>query len=162
MSDRNLPARSVTIISLLFLALFVVADWSPAEARFSSCATDPLVFLSNGDWVQITAKVSTDASNVKAVSYALHAPPGVGVVRIVYTGGPFAEKETFALYNDAALNRYTTDTVVDTWVGQATVTVTTALRVYQVSASVSGYTQQHLRVTVDRNAVRSGWSLPHP
>jgi hypothetical protein len=159
--NRNLLARAVAVLGLLFFALVVVADMSPAEARFSSCATDPLVYLSNGDWVQITARIQTDASNVRAVSYTLHAPPGVTVSRIVYTGGVFARKETFALSNDSDSDHYETDTVVTTHIPGVKVTTTTALRAYQVSSSVSGYDQQHLRVTVHRDSVRSGWSMPN-
>ncbi len=161
MLNRSLLARAVAVLGLLFFALVVVADMSPAEARFSSCATDPLVFLSNGDWVQITARIQTDASNVRQVSYTLHAPSGVTVSRIVYTGGVFAHKETFAFLNDSDSDHYETDTIVTAHVSGIKVTTTTALRAYQVSNSVSGFDQQHLRVTVDRDSVRSGWSMPN-
>ena len=136
---------------VLFVLLFVLAlgaSASPADARFASCRVDPVVFLSNGDQVQLVASTETAESNVKVINYALHAPPGVTVLKVLYTGGPFSGKETFKFYNDASPNHYTTDTMVTTRVSGVKVTATTSLRATGISGSATGYERQHLQVTI--------------
>lgn len=118
-----------------------------ASAAISYCHSDPIVTLSNGSQVDLTATISDTASDVKSVVYTLHAPAGSSVVRLVTTGGAFSGKETLNFYADNAAGTYETDTVVSTRTSPVAVTAQTrVVGGVQLSGSASGYDKQNLPV----------------
>ena len=121
-----------------------------ASAAFRKCRTDPIFKLSNGDVINITMEINTEESAVRNVSYALHVPAGVTVTKVTYTSGGIGKKETYKVYQDSPANTYTTDTLVTTQrTGSVAMVATSRLNgVYPQSAS--GFTGQHLIVTVAR------------
>ncbi len=145
MEFKSNPRRLLSVLVVLALSL-VLGLFSPADASFSSCNGDPLVFLSNGSHLQLAVKIETDEFNVQGVVYAVHLPPGVEATRVIYTGGPLSGKETVRVYNDGLPNHYKTDTFVTTRVRGVHVTATTRLQ--GVAGSVSGNELEHLVVTI--------------
>lgn len=121
MFSLTLPRRMSALITAVCLVPTLVAGFTisqPAYAdtitpdpnRIIICRTDPLVFLSDGTRVKMTAEIGTAAQNVRGIVYTLHAPVGTSVVRIVYPGQQVPESVVF--YADRAANTYDTDTVV--------------------------------------------------
>jgi hypothetical protein len=118
-----------------------------AGAAISLCRTDPIVFLSSGVVVDLTATVNTSSDNVQQIVYTLHAPTGTRVTRLVYTGGGLNGREQFQFFADAAAGTYTSVTTVSTSVKSVPVTAST--RVVGVgSGTASGYNNQGLTVRV--------------
>jgi hypothetical protein len=66
-----------------------------ASAAFVKCRTDPIFLLSNGDTLNISLDISTDAANVRNATYVLHIPAGVTVKKVTYTAGGLGTKEIY-------------------------------------------------------------------
>jgi hypothetical protein len=128
------PARGCPSVHRLFafilsLGLALAAGWPQAAfAALLSCRTDPLVLLSNGTSVQMTAIIETEAAKIEKVIYVLHAPRGTSVAQVIYMG-PLRDKEQLVFYADANENQYWTETVVQT--AQARVPVQAVTRLQQ-------------------------------
>jgi hypothetical protein len=138
------------VFLMIAIMTLAVLPTMQASAAFRKCRTDPIFKLSNGDVINITLDINTDESAVRNVSYVLHVPAGVTVTKVTYTAGGIGKKETYKVYQDSPANTYTTDTLVTTQnTGSVAMIATTRLNgVYARSAS--GFTGQHLIVTVAR------------
>lgn len=136
-------------ITLAVLAtILLLSPTANASAALVKCRTDPIFKLSNGDVINVTLDISTDAANIRNVTYVLHVPAGVTVTRVTYTAGGIGTKEVYKLYQDRPAKTYTTDTVVTTQnTGSVPAIATTRLNA-TYAQSVSGYTGSHLIVTV--------------
>lgn len=113
-----------------------------ARAGVRSCRTDPLVWLSNDQIVQMSATISADPSDVRLVTYTLHAPAGTSITRVQYTGNPFTNKEQVVFVADLPADHYTTDTIVNT--GDLSVPVVATSAVYPLADSVAGLSGSHM------------------
>ena len=134
----------------ILLAIMFMLPTLQASAALVSCRTDPIFRLSNGDVINVTLDISTDAINIRNVTYILHVPAGITVTQVTYTAGGIGTKETYKVYQDSPAKTYTTDTLVTTQnTGSVAVTVTTRLN-STYAKSVSGYTGQHIIVTVSK------------
>lgn len=137
---------------LVFLLIAVITlaplPTMQASAAFRKCRTDPIFKLSNGDVINITLELNTDASTIRNVLYILHVPAGVTITKVTYTAGGIGTKETYKVYQDSPAKTYTTDTLVTTQ-NTGSVAMVATTRVNSVFAkSASGFTGQHLVVTV--------------
>jgi hypothetical protein len=122
MFSLTLPRRMSALITATCLVPLLIAGFmtsAPAYAdgppppnpdRIIICRTDPLVFLSDGTKVKMTAEIGTAAENVQGIVYTLHAPRGTSVVRIVYPGQQVPE--TVIFHADRPANTYDIDTIV--------------------------------------------------
>jgi len=70
------------------------------------CRSDPVVVLSNGVVLDLSATISTDVSTVAQIGYTLHAPAGTTIARVVSTDGDVTYKEQFTLRTDSAAGTY--------------------------------------------------------
>jgi hypothetical protein len=139
-------ARLIHLFILVVIALSLPN--MQASAMLVHCRTDPIFRLSNGDVINITLDIGTDAVYVRNVTYILHVPTGVFVKQVTYTAGGLGTKEMYKLYQDSPARTYTTDTVVTTQnTGLVAVTTTTRLNA-TYAKSISGYNGQHLIITV--------------
>ena len=121
-----------------------------ASAALLHCRTDPAFLLSNGDTVNVTLDINTDAANVKSMNYILHVPAGVRVLLVLYTDGNLGKKETVTVYQDSPANTYTTDSIATIQTaGKTAVVATTQLNLLKIK-SASGYSGDHLIVTVTK------------
>lgn len=122
---------------------------SPDPNRIIICRTDPLVFLSDGTRVKMTAEIGTAAQNVQGIVYTLHAPVGTSVVRIVYTGPQVPENVVF--YADRPAGTYDTDTIVSVSGNSSQspigVTATTVVNNHS-RGSATGGAGEHLQVHI--------------
>src|SRR5439155_10658200 len=97
-----------------------------AHAHVGGCRSDPIVTLSNGNTLDLSAVVSDTATDVQQVSYTLHAPAGTSVTREVDTS-VLAPKDAFQFYADNPPNPYSVAATVPTLTPQIPVAVTTVL-----------------------------------
>ena len=137
------------------LCLLVVLLTAPgAQAAASVCRTDPIVWLSDGHKVTLSANISTELSKVHQITYTLHAPAGLTVTSIVHTAGGLGTKEVFYFYGDQPAQHYTTETVVRTG-GNAAVTANTAITVQAGGAVGSDSASGTANVSIGTNVTVS-------
>jgi hypothetical protein len=147
-------------LSILVAGLALAAPLSPvSQAALDGCRADPVIYLSDGTALDVTADIGTSVANVTGIAYYVHVPPGLRAV--LYLATPtlgFKGKETFALIADAPAGQYKTDTFVRTSNGRMSVTAhTTLVGVYLSNLSLSlqakaayGYSGSHVWTTVYR------------
>jgi len=144
---NNLSSILFIFLLALAVAAFPTGNVSAALAR---CRTDPIFLLSNGDSLNVTVDISTDATNVRNLTYTVHVPAGVTVKKVTYTAGGLGTKEMYKVVQDSVAKTYKTETVVTTQnTGSVAVKATTILN-KTYSASASGYNGQVLVVTVSK------------
>lgn len=109
--------------TLTYLTAFSILLWfalsnpfaPTAEAAVSGCRADPVVVLSDGTILDVTAEINTSVTNVREIHYIVHGPRGVKLVTAISTPTiGFTGKETFTYYDDAAPRQYVTETIVRT------------------------------------------------
>ena len=141
--------RAVATVGVLLLFLVGSTPTSPvADAAFSSCRADPIVYLSDGTTLIVTVDVDTDVSNITIIGYSIHAPHGVKMLSVEHTPLPgFTGKEQFAFNDDAKPNQFLTDTVVQLHSMNGVRVVATTTR-KGVTKSVTGLNARHLKATL--------------
>jgi len=72
----------------------------PAHAAIG-CRSDPIVVLSNGVVLDLSATLDADVAQVQSIDYTLHGPKGVWVVRAISTDGAVQYKEKFTFKDDS-------------------------------------------------------------
>jgi hypothetical protein len=123
--QHHIPVRWLLhVIALVITCLGLSA--LPASAAVSGCRADPIVWLSNGTKLTMTASIAADPSQVQMITYTLHAPRGLTVKQIVYTGGVLQAKERVVMLFDRA-SGYVIETRVDMGKTVASVTATAAV-----------------------------------
>jgi hypothetical protein len=162
MYRRRSPIKHlITLVCLLLAGLAMSEPLAPtSEAAAAGCRSDPVVLLSDGTILDVTAKINTDVSNVREIHYVIHGPHGVQLVSAISTPTlGFKGKETFAYYDDAAPKQYITETLVQTTYDQVGVTAQTTFVNVSISLSglltlqytpVTGFNNQILRVLLKR------------
>ncbi len=98
------------------------------------CRSDPIVVLSNGVVLDLSATIDTDVSDIKEIKYKLHGPKGVRVVAAISTDGVVQYKEGFEFHDDSHVDDhnpssavpYTVEVKVHTQSGHHTVWATVA------------------------------------
>ncbi len=143
------PARRVwAAAALLAAALLATPLASHAHAAFGACRSDPIVRLSNGVTVDLTANISTSTANVKKIAYTLHGPVGTTVTKVTYTQGWVGPPERFTYLADEPAGQYDAYTVASTTDSTA-VTATTTIP-SKGAASVSGLSgaSQHVHLSI--------------
>jgi hypothetical protein len=151
------PFTRVGRRSHLVLSTMVLAGWlatgpalgPSARADLVGCRSDPVVVLSNGVTLDLSADIDDIVGDVQQVSYTLHIPAGTFPLAVIGTDGLMGLKESFAVSADGAPNTYATDTVVKTLAPGVGVVATTAAvaRITIGKASATGQTPQHLQVS---------------
>jgi hypothetical protein len=131
------------MLALLVMSLAGAVLPDGAYAGNSACRRDPVVYLSNGMVVQITAEIQAPIEQVERLVYVLRAPQGTNVQRVVYTGGHNNPPETLLFYADMPENTYSTTTTVYTHIGAS---VTAMTRIRNDSASATGNSGEPLTV----------------
>jgi hypothetical protein len=137
MSSRATPA----LVVAGFLSAFCAVS---AEAGLLKCKSDPIVVLSDGTEVDLSADIDTLPWNVTNVTYTLHVPKGLNALLIIRTPAWLTTIERFQIIDDQAAGHYDSTTVVKT--NNGTVRVTAQLLVRLAFGSANGLTGQSLRV----------------
>ena len=148
MEKNNLLPRFL-IIAVMIL-MIIATPTGQASAALIHCRTDPIFSLSNGDKLTVTLDVSTDAVNVRNVTYVLHVPAGVTVKSAVFTAGGLGTKEVYKVYQDSAAKTYKTESLV-TVQNTGSVAVISTVKLNSLTAkSASGFTGQYVVITVSK------------
>jgi hypothetical protein len=152
--------RAMIALSIMLTGLALTASLTPVvQASLDGCRSDPVIYLSDGTALDVTADIGTSVSNVTTIAYFVHVPPGLHM--ILYLATPtlgFKGKEVFTLYNDAPAGQYKTDTYVLTVNKAVAVTsqttlvglYLTSLRLSLQSKPASGYSGHHIWTTIYR------------
>jgi hypothetical protein len=152
MESKEMPMYKIVRLFCLFAlvsTLFLLPTGS-ASAALVRCRTDPIFLLSNGDVLNVTVDITTDAANIRNIHYVLHVPAGVTVKKVAYTALNLRLYETYQVVQDSPVRTYTTRTIVTTR-SLIRVPVLSMTRLNGVFAKyASGYSGEHLMVTVSR------------
>lgn len=142
--------RALFAASLLAVSLVVGGLAAPRAGAIMACRTDPVVFLSNGVKINLSATLyNAKPSDVRQITYLLHAPAGVTVTNVVYTGGAFSHRESFQFVADDTPNSYDSTTFVDTVNTGISVTATSQAAGNDAGSSrVSANGQDHQNIPV--------------
>jgi hypothetical protein len=131
--------------SLAIVAVFVLSAVTvrSAIAGWANCRSDPVVILSNGITMDISADIGSFPWNVQRVDYILHAPVGTQLVVAIGTPTWLTSQETFTFYADQQPDEYHVETIVHTYQGNPAVTANTillsVLGIHLDSESIPGY-----------------------
>jgi hypothetical protein len=104
---------SLAIALLGAIALFGGTNPQAANARLQ-CRSDPLVVLSDGTVLDISADIGAHVWDVKRVQYTLYIPAGLKVVKQVSTPNWPTTTERFTIYATNPVGKFRTDTLVRT------------------------------------------------
>jgi hypothetical protein len=139
----------VAALSASLLARSLIAP--DTHAALGGCRSDPVVTLSNGNALDLSAVVDDTASDVQQVSYTLHAPVGTTIVSETDTSA-LGPKDTFVFYADQPPNTYSAGTKVYTTTPQISAVATTDLvstsGTLLSTASASGLSPQMLWMNI--------------
>ena len=161
MHRRRSPIKHlITLVGLLLIGLTMSEPLAPiSEAAVGGCRSDPVVVLSDGTILDISAAIDTDVSNVREIHYTVHGPRDVKVISISIPTLGFTGKETFTYYDDAEPKQYITETLVQTTYDRVGVTAQTTFANVSISLSglltlqytpINGFNNQSLRALLKR------------
>ncbi len=121
-----------------------------ARASIGGCRSDPVVTLSNGVALDLSAAIDDTANDVRGTTYTLHAPVGTRVVAVAGTDGVLGLTERFVFQADQAASTYVTQTVVQTGQGGVAVSATTDVvgAGATLTGTAAGVSGQPLRVAL--------------
>jgi hypothetical protein len=115
------------ISSIIAIVMVLSVSVNVASAGWVQCRSDPIVILSNGMVLDLSADISVFPWRVEQVDYVLHVPEGVSLVLSIATPTWLTTIETFTVIDDAPPGEYHSETTVYTKNGNATVTAHTLL-----------------------------------
>ncbi len=152
--ERSLPAMlGAAVFSAGLLASLLGA---PQHAHAAGgCRSDPIVTLSNGLVVHLSATIYDTASDINTVTYTLHAPVGTKVVSVVYPVDPNNIPQTFNFYADNPAGTWDSYTYVDTKTTGLSVTATAEVNNLAVF-SANGTDHQNIQVHVQQGGPGGG------
>lgn len=145
----SFPLRRGSLFLGLTLLMILAGFQIPASASaaFAGCGGDPILYLSNGTTLSVATTIETDVSSVKNVIYTIHTPHGVKLNGVAWSGDPgLLAKESLVFHDDAQVNQYLTDVVVQTTHNK--VKVTAVSQKGYASQTVKGVNAQHLKATL--------------
>lgn len=139
---------TLTIGIFAALVLFGVSHQATLAALIG-CRSDPIIVLSNGTLVDVSADVDTTLWNVTEVHYTVHVPAGTKPVLIIRTKAWLTSQETFSIYSDNAANAYSSSTMVQA--NTSNTAVTASMLVNLDYRQASGVTGQTLNINLSDN-----------
>ena len=109
--------RAVAGAGILLSAAFAAPLGARHAHAYGGCRSDPIVVLSNGTVLDLSATIGLDVSlvsDITQISYTLHAPAGTTVAKVVSTDGDVNYKEQFTLRTDTSAGVYGVQAQVQT------------------------------------------------
>src|SRR5205823_3344346 len=114
---------SAAVLSVGLLAMSLPSH--DAHAELAACRSDPVMLLSNGMALDLSATIDDTSADVQQVTYIVYAPVGTRVTAVIHTSGLLGPKETLQYYPDNPAHDYAVATVVTTMTPNTGVTATT-------------------------------------
>lgn len=109
------PGRFALRLTPLALLLVVwLAIVAPAHAIEIGCRSDPLIILSNGAIIDLSADIAALPWEIERVVYVLHAPVGTSLIAAIHTPSWPGTVEEFHFYADNPPGQYNSTTTVYT------------------------------------------------
>jgi len=152
--ERSLPAMLGAAVFSAGLLTSLLGAPHHAHAAIG-CRTDPIVTLSNGLVVDLSATIYDTLSDINAVTYTLHAPVGTSVVSVVYPVDPNNIPQTFTFYADNPAGTWDSYTYVDTKTTGVSVTATAEVANLAVF-SANGTDHQNVQIHVQQGGQGGG------
>jgi len=137
--------KTFRIAAAILIAVLALIPPSAYTAALR-CRSDPVVVLSNGTLIDLSADVDALLWDIASVNYTLHVPQGLTAILIVRTPNWPGTKETFRIVDDQPPNTFDSTTTVLT--KRPGVGVTANLLVNLQYAAARGWDGQPLRVGV--------------
>lgn len=146
------PERRPAVLGAALCAAGLAASWlggasTHATHAAAGCRTDPIVTLSNGVVVHLSATINDTPSDVTGVAYTLHAPIGTSVVSVVYPPDPNNIPQTFQFYADNPAFTWDSYTNANTLTSGISVIATAEVNNLAVFTS-SGLDHQQIQIHV--------------
>lgn len=148
MHSPRLKFTTSLLIAIAALWLFGMSR-QPAFAALVECRGDPIVVLSDGTLVDVSANIDTLLWNVKQVHYTLHIPEGLRPVLIIRTKAWLTSQESFTIYSDNSEHAYSSSTTVQT--NTSNTAVTASMLVNLGYGQANGVTGQTLNIDLTDN-----------
>ena len=144
------PSKPATLlIGILAAVLLFGFSHQVTFARLLECRSDPVVLLSDGTLVDVSADIDTLLLNVTEVHYTLHIPQGLSPILVIRTKAWLTSTETFSFYADQAAHQYSSSTIVQTRSGNTDVTADMLVNLGYGQAN--GMTGQILNINLTDN-----------
>lgn len=86
----------------------------PSPNVIGHCRTDPVVLLSDGTRLTVTATIADTARDIRAVTYAVHVPAGTSLAHLSFPSDGIRVRETVRVYADNQPATYDVATTIDT------------------------------------------------
>jgi hypothetical protein len=131
---------------IIALTLTLFSQSQLAYARLAVCRSDPLVVLSDGTVLDISADIGALLWDVEEVHYDLHIPKGLSVVVSVSTPNWPTTVERFRVYADNPPGTFTSTTTVFT--REENTPVTANFLVNTIYRTLDGVSGQPLTVEI--------------
>lgn len=112
----TLAAHAPTVHAATAHAVVAHASQTPSPKVIGHCRTDPVVLLSDGTRLTVTATIADTMPDVRAVAYAVHVPAGTSLARLSFPSDGLQVRETVRVYADNQPATYDVATTVDTGV----------------------------------------------
>ncbi|HET7746117.1 MAG TPA: hypothetical protein VFM29_02375 [Vicinamibacteria bacterium] len=141
---------------LLVVTTLGLGSTTPGHAGELRCMSDPVVLLSDGTVIDLTASIATELWNVESVNYVLRVPAGSFAVAVLRTPNWPTTVETFSVIADQPAGRYDGTTTVRT--ADPGVEVQARLLVGTSLVVADGIASQKLRTVVSTNGLLGGLS----
>jgi hypothetical protein len=123
-----------------------------ASAGLITCAIDPVLTLSDGTQLQISATVNDDPSDIQSVTYEVHGPKGTAMTGLSFPNDPLSYLESVTYVPDGPAPKYSARTTVTTGLSGVTVsasmTATNPTSGSQGSGTVAGLSGQTMYLTI--------------
>lgn len=154
MSVKQVRSWSVATAFIAAIVLFGLYQQS-SFAKLIACRSDPVVILSDGTIIDVSADIDTLLWNVTEVHYTLNIPAGTSPLVIIHTPAWLTSTETFTITADQEPHRYTSSTQVRIR-GGSSVQVNAHMLVNLGYGTASGVTGQVLHIGLWDNGLVNG------
>lgn len=145
--------RSLSVVAAIATAIVLFGlSQQTSFAKLVACRSDPVVILSDGTVIDVSADIETLLWNVTEVHYTLSIPKGTTPIVVLHTPTWLTSTETFTITADNEPNSYSSTTTVRTRLNKQ-VGVTANMLVNSSYESVSGVTGQSLRIELLNNGL---------
>lgn len=142
-NETLLIKRTMLVVLILVGLGIAIYPGLSTQMEARQCSAAPVVILTDGSAVMLSATIGTEAIYVQNIYYTLHVPRGKVLQEVKNTAGVLGGHETVTLIADNDPGKYSSSTLVSVLAAQVPVTTTISIDDAQ-SAAKSGFSNQRL------------------